>query len=662
MQKNRFLWLTIPMVSALTAAGIVLLILREHTLIVLLVCYVLGAVIGDLLCDRDDGSWILSWIRARRQGKKEADAEYGSDHQTAARAANDARTYLLIRVIGGFFGLFFRLVTLAFVAAAVSVSWIVRVIVSLVGWIKAKPSEAAAPSAQAAAPSTRTAAPSAQADTASTHAAAPKKKQNKGAWIAAVVGAAVLLAVVLIGIAAERKQAAHPAAAEAASASATAPANTEEDPAAPVTEPAAFESAAASNTDAAKETAQATSFTAQPASAPTPTPAYLYGIPIADLDYVPTESEFFIVSRQLTTIVQGDMNVRSGPDKSYQKLSTLSFGKLRTAVAAKNDWFLVEYREGAYGWVSGKLTFGAWMFSDGLNGNLDGLTEPSAYLSAPALMTIVHSDGADLRTGPSLNHTLLDHCKKGLSVAVIAKDGDWYFINRSGQYGWIQGDGFSAAAAATNTPSIPTDTPQTIDTLGDGNYHILLSSEDDVLLSGSYYLIRVSLMKEYAFTQDEIDRASSGETVTVHGYTIASDIHMATEEEDTRGGATSYVAGGDEFCYNSTTGLYAVYPLGEGDAYRYSTGKAWARLSAEAEVVDRGHAEYCYDDFTTEERARFHITCDDEGGMAKAVFTADSLAAYLAVCKKHSGCEVEMEGALVIRNGIATQLGFSFYP
>ena len=144
MQKNRFLWLTIPMVSALTAAGIVLLILREHTLIVLLVCYVLGAVIGDLLCDRDDGSWILSWIRARRQGKKEADAEYGSDHETAARAANDAQTYLLIRVIGGFFGLFFRLVTLAFVAAAVSVSWIVRVIVSLVGWIKAKPSEAAA--------------------------------------------------------------------------------------------------------------------------------------------------------------------------------------------------------------------------------------------------------------------------------------------------------------------------------------------------------------------------------------------------------------------------------------------------------------------------------------------------------------------------------------
>lgn len=125
------------------------------------------------------------------------------------------------------------------------------------------------------------------------------------------------------------------------------------------------------------------------------TPASKFGVDVTDLDVVPTASEFFEVSHQATMVVQGTMNVRSGPDKSYTKLSTLSLGDVRTAVAAKDDWFLVEYRSNTYGWVSGKLAFGAWMFASGLNRNLNGLTEPSQYLTAPALKTIAADGGAD---------------------------------------------------------------------------------------------------------------------------------------------------------------------------------------------------------------------------------------------------------------------------
>lgn len=378
------------------------------------------------------------------------------------------------------------------------------------------------------------------------------------------------------------------------------------------------------------------------------TPASKFGVDVTDLDVVPTASEFFDVSHQATMVVQGTMNVRSGPDKSYTKLSTLSLGDVRTAVAAKDDWFLVEYRSNTYGWVSGKLAFGAWMFASGLNRNLNGLTEPSQYLTAPALKTIAADGGADLRSGPSESRSLLDHCKKGLSVAVIASDGDWYFVNRSGQYGWMHGDGFVAVEAAT-------DAPQEVDTLGDGTYLIVFSGTDGVRQSGSYYLIRVSLLEEYAFTQDEIDRACSGETVTSHGYTIPSDIYLVSEEDDR---VPMYCAGEDTFIYRSATGLYAVYPPDQGDARCYSLGKAWVRLSAATEIVDYDYANCCSSMFSAVEKERFHITDDGE---AQAVFTADNLAAYLAVCKKYCG-DVTFKGELVIKNGTATGMTFELHP
>lgn len=136
--KSKFLKLTIPVVSAMALAGIILLVVEGHVLEVLLVCYGIGTVLGDLICGRSD-SWIIGWITAYREGQAETDAEYGTDDEIARRFATDEKSYAINRITGGCFMLCLRLLIVGFVMAAVAASWIVRIIVSLVGWLKDKP-------------------------------------------------------------------------------------------------------------------------------------------------------------------------------------------------------------------------------------------------------------------------------------------------------------------------------------------------------------------------------------------------------------------------------------------------------------------------------------------------------------------------------------------
>lgn len=175
MDKRKFLWLTIPVVSTMAVAAIILLIMQDHFVAVLLVCYFLGVVIGDMLCAKDESSWIINWLSGQRQAQKEVDAEYGTDAEIARRNATDAQSYLAGRVIGGFFKLLFRLLALAFVVAAAGVSWIVRVIASFVRWMKDKPANAASavPQSQAG-----------EAPSASCARSANQKKQNTGKIVA----------------------------------------------------------------------------------------------------------------------------------------------------------------------------------------------------------------------------------------------------------------------------------------------------------------------------------------------------------------------------------------------------------------------------------------------------------------------------------------------
>lgn len=501
--KSKFLKLTIPVVSAMALAGIILLVVEGHVLEVLLVCYGIGTVLGDLICGRSD-SWIIGWITAYREGQAETDAEYGTDDEIARRFATDEKSYAINRITGGCFMLCLRLLIVGFVMAAVAASWIVRIIVSLVGWLKDKPksgsSKAKAPSpkpsagtqqsaAEPAQPrrqtsmSTATSAPQRQAiieptdssrkmslseitDTStkredgegrapnipSTSATAERSgattppnsrvsKPNKAFIIASasVVVALLMVSAFIAGSTAARKAYSGSDATEAT--------------------PTAFSGiplyySDTSATDAAAEyayytdkqtfepTTAASLATASPAPTDTPAPDLRSVINTSHLNYVPTDSEYFDVFRELTVVVQGTMNVRTGPDTSYSKLSTLDFGSVRTAVASSDSWFLVEYSSGSYGWVSGKLTFATWMFSSGLNKYLNRVTVPYQYLSEPMLKTIINRSGANLREGPSTDYSVVSHYDRDMVVAVIAQEGEWFFVNRSGSFGWMHTEAF----------------------------------------------------------------------------------------------------------------------------------------------------------------------------------------------------------------------------
>ena len=82
------------------------------------------------------------------------------------------------------------------------------------------------------------------------------------------------------------------------------------------------------------------------------------------------------------------------------------------------------------------------MFSSGLNKYLNRVTVPYQYLSEPMLKTIISRSGANLREGPSTDYSVVSHYDRDMVVAVIAQEGEWFFVNRSGSFGWMHTEAF----------------------------------------------------------------------------------------------------------------------------------------------------------------------------------------------------------------------------
>ncbi len=135
------------------------------------------------------------------------------------------------------------------------------------------------------------------------------------------------------------------------------------------------------------------------------------------------------------TVNTGALNVRSGPGVNYSVLTAVSYGNSVSLLGriSDNSWVKVQLSSGQQGWVhssflSANVTISSLPLADS-----PAEPEPAVPVAPNALLA--------LRSGPSLNDTVVGHVFQGQRVKALARNGNntWIKVRiiESGIEGWI---------------------------------------------------------------------------------------------------------------------------------------------------------------------------------------------------------------------------------
>jgi uncharacterized protein YgiM (DUF1202 family) len=143
-------------------------------------------------------------------------------------------------------------------------------------------------------------------------------------------------------------------------------------------------------------------------------------------------------SGSTATVASNVLNVRAGPGTGYNILTVLYYGQVVEAIGrnSANTWVKIQLWGGVQGWVSAPLVY--------LNvpiGSLPALDLPPVNPPPPAGPTAVVASGAlNVRSGPSVNFSVLVKVYNGTSMAAIGRNSanTWLKVRlSSGQEGWV---------------------------------------------------------------------------------------------------------------------------------------------------------------------------------------------------------------------------------
>ena len=157
------------------------------------------------------------------------------------------------------------------------------------------------------------------------------------------------------------------------------------------------------------------------------------------------------------TVSGGDtINVRSGPDTTYSRVTRVGEGKRVTLLTEEGGWFKVSF-DGKTGYI-----FGDFLTPD--NGALEALaaaeasaapTAPAVEAMAPAPATEASSAGSDfveartayitggtinVRTGPGTEFDRVTLVSTGKQIDVLGEDNGWFKVSFGSTIGYVLGE------------------------------------------------------------------------------------------------------------------------------------------------------------------------------------------------------------------------------
>jgi len=162
-----------------------------------------------------------------------------------------------------------------------------------------------------------------------------------------------------------------------------------------------------------------------------------------------------------TAVVTGTVvNVRSGPDTGYSKVSSVYQGESFEILEQKSGWYKLKLVDGGSGWVIGEY----------LKISESGSGEPSAQnetVAGNGKNVVINVTYVNVRSGPGAVYAKVTTLDKGRRLNVIRESGGWYNVElENGKDGWVAG-WLVTAQSTSQTPAgnqpptggTPTGTP-----------------------------------------------------------------------------------------------------------------------------------------------------------------------------------------------------------
>lgn len=148
-----------------------------------------------------------------------------------------------------------------------------------------------------------------------------------------------------------------------------------------------------------------------------------------------------------TGVTTENLNVRTGPGTSYNKIGTLNAGTKVTIVGkfTNSVWYKIQYA-GGYGYISG----------DYLK-NITSTGDSIGYIA-----TGVTTDNLNVRTGRGTSYSKLGVLAKGTTVKIVeGKVSGWYKIQYGSGFGYVSADYIKNYTPVTPATTVPSTTDPT---------------------------------------------------------------------------------------------------------------------------------------------------------------------------------------------------------
>ena len=147
------------------------------------------------------------------------------------------------------------------------------------------------------------------------------------------------------------------------------------------------------------------------------------------------------VKNTKTVTIKENLNMRSGPSTSYNKVCLIPKGTTVTSTEQSNGWYKVKYK-GLTGWVIGQYVTIGYSNNNNNNTSIYSVKYTTANLN--------------MRRGASTRYSKICSIPQGTQVTCISSSNGWYKVKYKGLTGWVLGQYLSTTKTSTNTKTVVT--------------------------------------------------------------------------------------------------------------------------------------------------------------------------------------------------------------
>ncbi|MBS3975191.1 MAG: N-acetylmuramoyl-L-alanine amidase [Syntrophomonadaceae bacterium] len=189
-----------------------------------------------------------------------------------------------------------------------------------------------------------------------------------------------------------------------------------------------------------------------------------------------------VISPKIATVTSNVVNVRTGPDTSFPRLTQVALGARLPVIGQAGDWFEVELSGNRKGWIAG------WLVEVRELSNTAGRGADSANSPLPPLIrkVLVMGNTVNIRSSPGLDFPVITQVAYGQWLEVLDARDNWYRVQLpDGTNGWIA-SWFVALkySPAGATPSDNSGFARVIGSWGTGSTPGQANEHNSVMLTG----------------------------------------------------------------------------------------------------------------------------------------------------------------------------------